>query len=189
MQGRVTGRCPPVSGEQVFTVTGLGNFNIAAIHRALADDGDGFYFCRTPLDQAFIDYIWRRNDPDRAHLATMTRADVDAGFAIAVEMPGGTVQLIDGNHYILKAWELGEREMRLVIIPGSRVAEFMFDYEVQEQPDGPWRRLAAEDVIDRLQGTYAKPDGTLRDKEDRIIARLGARHVSRETTGEERKET
>lgn len=178
MEMRVVGPGNPIKDDQVFTVEGIGNFNVSMVLRAIDERPEDFIFCRSPLTQETIDYIWRSNDPDKEYLATMTREQVDRGFAVAIQVTDGgeeePVQLIDGNHYLLKAWEFGEREMRVVIVPKAMVARFMFEYEIRWMPGGAWTKVSAEEVVGTIHGVYSRPDGTLRDRENRVVARRKA---------------
>ena len=155
------GARPQCGSDEVFTISGgFGSYNISKVREWIARAPHRFDRVLLPIDQSLIDYIWRKNDPDVLRLAEMTRADVDRRFSIAVYtgqkiVDKDEIQLIDGNHYILKCWEFGLREHRCVMVPASLNKFFQLWAEVLI--DGTWRRIAEEDLLEATRGMYVAP--------------------------------
>jgi hypothetical protein len=147
--------------DEVFTVTGMGSYNVSKIKDFARLGPHKFIRTVLPIDQRMVDYIWRKNDPDRARLAELTAADIAQRYAIAL-FTGNKVdgldetQLIDGNHYILKLWELGFDKYRCLLVP--KKMEHFFRIWLEVKIAGEWRRVTEEELLSCTTGKYIRPN-------------------------------
>jgi hypothetical protein len=150
-------------GDQFFMLKGVGTFNIAKIGRDFARDPHMFRGITVRLVPAFVERIRASNDVDEAYLATLTRADVETSVAIALEGDGpNKLKVIDGTNYIVKAYEFGETECRVVMVPKALEHRYRIRFEGCVLP-GLWFELPVDELAERMHGIYTRPDGSIVD--------------------------
>lgn len=150
--------------DQFFMLDGVGAFNVSAIDAHFQRAPDDFLCVLHPLRPEMVRGIRRGHDVDDEYLASLPADYVETEAAIAVRLTAGDdVRLIDGTHYILKAAQMGLKEVRIIVVPPELVDRFRVSFQGCILP-GVWFDLPVEIVIDRMTGIYARRDGTIVDK-------------------------
>jgi hypothetical protein len=160
--------------DQIFTVEGIGTFNISKIKRAFETSPHWFEVELTPITDELAAYVRRRNDPLEGYAASITLAQVRARQLIAIvatraeadeksrleaEREGKRlVQLVDGNHAILAAHRLGVPHLPSIIVPVEVRPRFELWFEVFTA--GAWRKVTPEEILAATHGKiYSKFGG------------------------------
>lgn len=152
--------------DQFFMLAPIGIFNVSAIQRDFDQRPDDFLRVLQPLTTEMVAGVRASHDVDEEYLDTLTAEYVATEAAVAIQLAEGTgIHLIDGTHYILKAAELGETEIRICVVPPDRVDRYRIRFEGCVVP-GMWFEIPVEVAVKRMTGIYARRDGTIIDKRD-----------------------
>lgn len=155
--------------DQCFTLMSEGMVNVTKIHLWLRRRPDLFQFVASPLTAELVDIVRRNRDLDPFRLQAMTPEEVDSRFAVAIDFPDG-VQTIDGNHYIVRAHQLGREVFRVALVPPRLIPRFRVVWEVRER--GRWRPITAAELLAAQEGVYSQPDGRIVDAAGAELARI-----------------
>lgn len=162
--------------DQFFILNGVGAFNVSAINAHFYKAPDDFLRVLQPLTTEMIRGVREGHDVDDEYLATLGADHVAAGWAIGIRLvPDGDVRLIDGTHYILKAAQMREKTVRVVVVPPELVDQFRIRFQGCILP-GVWFDLSIEEMSKRMIGIYARRDGTIVDTRGggRVVRRRAA---------------
>lgn len=155
--------------DEVFTLSNVGMLNITKLGNFLFKRPELFRFVESTLTGETVDNLRATRDIDPIRLAQLTERDLDESFAVGVEMDG-SVEVIDGNHYIIRSWQLGRRTFRIALMPQRLIPQFLVRFEVKL--NGRWKPITPEEILAVTEGKYGGADGNLRNRQGEVIAHV-----------------
>lgn len=155
--------------DATFTLDNVGTVNVSELSRAIGADPTLAQYWSSPITQQAVEAVRSTRDIDPGRLASMTADELEQRAALAIQMPTGEVEIIDGNHYLLKCAELGRAEFLIVVVPLDVARRYLVRYEWL---DGKvWKAIPEAEILAATRGRYWRPDGTVVDAAGTVVHR------------------
>lgn len=145
-------------GDQVFTLSIDGGYNVTQIARALSTGDLPRVTVDAPIDDAMMAHL-RMRDLDMGYIEKMDPLRVLVpGILLATprrDKHGNTVtEIIDGAHRAFRAFLSGGKTFRMFVVPEELMDPYRVTWDAEIR--GKWQRLTGQQVLDFTWGTYTR---------------------------------